>query len=211
LISLLERFYEPSSGHVLFDGKDINTLRESSYRDNISLVAQESTLFDGSVAENLTLSVPTGSPLASQSAIVNACKAAQIHEFISSLPQGYDTPLGNRGTALSGGQRQRLALARALLRQPNLLLLDEATSNLDSESEKLVQEAIEAAAMEGGNGQRKRTVIAVAHRLATIARADVIFVIGSGRVLEKGNHAELLAQRGIYWQMVRISFLDIHR
>jgi len=120
-----------------------------------------------------------------------------MHDFIASLPAGYATSLGPKGTSLSGGQKQRLSLARALLRKPRLLLLDEATSSLDSESEALVQEAIERAAGEG-----KRTVIAVAHRLATIQKADVIFVLGSGRVLESGDHQGLLRMRGVYWQMV---------
>jgi ATP-binding cassette, subfamily B (MDR/TAP), member 1 len=202
LISLLERFYEPTRGKILFDGVDISTLDEASYRDQISLVAQESTLFDGTIIENVSLSLPAdATPRIAE--IQSACSDAQIHSFVTSLPDGYSTPLGNRGMALSGGQRQRLALARALLRKPKLLLLDEATSNLDSESERLVQEAIERAAIEGVGGHRKRTVIAVAHRLATVQRADIIFVIGSGRVLESGNHSELLAKRGVYWQMVR--------
>jgi ATP-binding cassette subfamily B (MDR/TAP) protein 1 len=121
---------------------------------------------------------------------------------VASLPEGYATQIGPRGVTLSGGQRQRLALARALLRHPQLLLLDEATSNLDSESERLVQKAIENAAGQGG-----RTIIAVAHRLATIQNADIIFVLGSGRVLESGNHAALIAKRGVYYQMVRLEDL----
>jgi ATP-binding cassette subfamily B (MDR/TAP) protein 1 len=132
---------------------------------------------------------------ATDAAIESACRDAQIHDFITSLPSSYNTHLGPKGMSLSGGQKQRLSLARALLRQPRLLLLDEATSSLDSESEKLVQEAIERAA--GG-----RTVIAVAHRLATIQKADIIFVMGSGRVLERGDHQGLLRRRGVYWQMV---------
>jgi ATP-binding cassette subfamily B (MDR/TAP) protein 1 len=137
---------------------------------------------------------------ATDAAIETAARSAQIHTFITSLPSGYATRLGPKRTSLSGGQKQRLSLARALLRNPKLLLLDEATSSLDSESEALVQQAIEKA----GEG---RTVIAVAHRLATIQKADVIFVLGSGKVLEKGDHQGLLRKRGVYWQMVsRVRF-----
>lgn len=146
---------------------------------------------------------------ATDQAIEDACRDAQIHEFIASLPEGYSTRLGPKGMSLSGGQKQRLSLARALLRNPKLLLLDEATSSLDSESEKLVQEAIERAAKVGRVGENKgRTVIAVAHRLATIQKADVIFVLGSGKVLEKGDHQSLLRARGVYWQMCQAQALD---
>ena len=148
-------------------------------------MSQEPTLYEGTIKDNIALSVEE----ATQEEIEVACKDAQIHEFITSLPEGYATMLGPKGMSLSGGQKQRLSLARALLRRPKLLLLDEATSSLDSESEKLVQEAIERAAAEDG-----RTVIAVAHRLATIQKADVIFVLGSGKVLERN--------RGVYYQMV---------
>jgi ABC-type multidrug transport system fused ATPase/permease subunit len=150
-------------------------------------------LYEGTIRENVALSVDA----ATDAEIEVACKDAQIHDFIISLPEGYATRLGPKGMSLSGGQKQRLSLARALLRKPKLLLLDEATSSLDSESEKLVQDAIERAAGEGG-----RTVISVAHRLATIQKADVIFVLGSGKVLEKGDHQDLLGKRGVYWQMV---------
>lgn len=192
-ISLLERFYDASSGSILVDGQDITTLAPAQYRAHLALVSQEPTLYEGTIAENIALSVDT----ASQEEIEEACYQAQIHTFITSLPDGYATRLGPKGMSLSGGQKQRVSLARALLRKPKLLLLDEATSSLDSESEKLVQEAIEKAAGEGG-----RTVIAVAHRLATIQKADVIFVMGSGKVLEKGDHQGLLRRRGVYWQMV---------
>lgn len=192
-ISLLERFYDASSGCILYDGQDITTLDPSEYRQQISLVSQEPTLYEGTIRENVALSVDS----ATDAEIEAACADAQIHSFITSLPEGYNTRLGPKGMSLSGGQKQRLSLARALLRKPKLLLLDEATSSLDSESEKLVQDAIERAAGEGG-----RTVIAVAHRLATIQKADVIFVMGSGRVLERGDHQGLLRRRGVYWQMV---------
>jgi ATP-binding cassette subfamily B (MDR/TAP) protein 1 len=192
-ISLLERFYDASSGAVLYNDQDITTLDPAAYRRNIALVSQEPTLYEGSILENVALSVDSATP----AEVELACKDAQMHDFIASLPEGYATRLGPKGMSLSGGQKQRLSLARALLRQPKLLLLDEATSSLDSESEKLVQEAIERAAGEGG-----RTVVAVAHRLATVQKADVIFVLGSGTVLERGSHQELLRRRGVYWQMV---------
>jgi len=192
-ISLLERFYDATSGHVLVNEQDITTLDSKEYRKQISLVSQEPTLYEGTIRENVALSVDS----ATDDEIQKACADAQIHEFITSLPDGYNTRLGPKGMSLSGGQKQRLSLARALLRNPRLLLLDEATSSLDSESEKLVQEAIERAADEGG-----RTVLAVAHRLATIQKADVIFVLGSGKVLETGRHQELLRKKGVYYQMV---------
>ncbi|KAK7184542.1 ABC transporter transmembrane region [Paraphaeosphaeria sporulosa] len=198
-ISLLERFYDATSGKVEYNGQDITTLDPDEYRQNISLVSQEPTLYEGTIRENVALSVDD----ATDEDIQAACADAQIHEFITSLPDGYATRLGPKGMSLSGGQKQRLSLARALLRRPKLLLLDEATSSLDSESEKLVQEAIERAAGEGG-----RTVIAVAHRLATIQNADVIFVLGSGKVLEKGDHQALLRKRGVYYQMCQAQALD---
>ncbi|KAK1918660.1 ABC-type transporter tr06 [Pyrenophora teres f. teres] len=145
IISLLERFYDASNGCILFNGQDITSLDPSEYRKQISLVSQEPTLYQGTIRENIALSVDA----ASDENIEKACRDAQIHEFITSLPNGYNQRLGPKGMSLSGGQKQRLSLARALLRKPKLLLLDEATSSLDSESEKLVQEAIERAAKEG--------------------------------------------------------------
>ncbi|KAH7385568.1 P-loop containing nucleoside triphosphate hydrolase protein [Phaeosphaeria sp. MPI-PUGE-AT-0046c] len=200
-ISLLERFYDPTHGTILFNSQSITSLPPAPYRAQLALVSQEPTLYEGTIRENVALSVDTAS--ATDAAIEAACRDAQIHEFITSLPDGYATRLGPKGMSLSGGQKQRLSLARALLRQPKLLLLDEATSSLDSESEKLVQEAIERAA-----GDKGRTVIAVAHRLATIQKADVIFVLGSGKVLEKGDHQSLLRARGVYWQMCQAQALD---
>ncbi|KAH6629396.1 lipid A export ATP-binding/permease protein-like protein msbA [Boeremia exigua] len=198
-ISLLERFYDVTAGSILYNGQDVTTLDPFLYRQQLSLVSQEPTLYEGTIKENVALSVNS----ATDAAIEAACTDAQIHEFIASLPDGYNTRLGPKGMSLSGGQKQRLSLARALLRKPKLLLLDEATSSLDSESEKLVQAAIERAAGDSG-----RTVIAVAHRLATIQKADIIFVMGSGRVLEQGSHQELLKRRGVYWQMCQAQALD---
>ncbi|KIW08773.1 uncharacterized protein PV09_00711 [Verruconis gallopava] len=200
-ISLLERFYDTDEGAVMYGSQDIKDLNVPAYRANMSLVAQESTLYEGSIRENVCLSVDMTE--ATEGRMYEACKAAQIHDFIVSLPEGYSTYLGPKGVSLSGGQRQRLALARALMRDPHVLLLDEATSSLDSESEKLVQEAIEKAAGDG-----KRTIIAVAHRLATIQKADIIYVLGSGKVLERGNHQELLKARGVYFSMCQAQALD---
>lgn len=197
-ISLLERFYDATSGHILYNGQDITKLDPDVYRKQVSLVSQEPTLYEGTIKDNVALSIES----ATDEEIHQACIDAQIHEFITSLPDGYNTRLGTKGMSLSGGQKQRLSLARALLRKPKLLLLDEATSSLDSESEKLVQTAIERAAGEGS-----RTIIAVAHRLATIQKADVIFVLGSGKVLEHGDHATLLRKKGLYYQMVSYPLL----
>lgn len=177
----------------MFDGANVENLDLESYRLNLSLVAQEATLYEGTVRENIALSVDDAE--ATDFATKEACVAAQIHDFVTSLPQGYGTSIGSRGVALSGGQRQRLALARALLRRPQLLLLDEATSNLDTESERLIQTAIE-------NAAGRRTIVVVAHRLATVRNADIIFVVGSGRIIESGNHESLLARGGVYYQMV---------
>jgi ABC-type multidrug transport system fused ATPase/permease subunit len=165
IVSLLERFYDPDSGTILCGEQDITSVSTKTYRSELSLVTQESTLFEGTVKENVSLSVADAE--ATDDAVEESCRQAQIHDFVVSLPEGYATKLGPKAVQLSGGQRQRLALARALLRKPRLLLLDEATSSLDSESEKLVQEAIERAAGAGG-----RTVVAVAHRLATIQNAN---------------------------------------
>lgn len=156
------------------------------------MVAQEPTLFQGSIRENILLGVEETTPTET---LHQACRDAEIHDFISSLPEGYDTDVGMKGVALSGGQKQRIAIARALIRNPKILLLDEATSSLDSESEKLVQAAFERA----GKG---RTMVVVAHRLATVQNADVIFVLGEGTVLEIGDHQALLRKRGVYYQMV---------
>jgi len=164
-------------------------------------VSQEPTLYQGTIRDNVLLGADRDD--VPEEEIIRACKDANIYEFIMSLPEGFATVCGSKGTLLSGGQKQRIALARALLRRPKLLLLDEATSSLDSESEKQVQAAIERAAGDGG-----RTILAVAHRLATIQKADIIFVLGSGRVLEKGDHQSLLKKKGIYYQMCQAQALD---
>lgn len=208
VVSLLERFYDPVSGTITFDGQVLKDIEITSYRRALSLVAQEPRLFDGTIRDNLILGLDDEE--VGEEQIIQACKDAEIHDFVISLPEGYGTPLGiNTQTSLSGGQKQRLCLARALLRHPSLLLLDEATSSLDSQSEKLVQAAIEKLV-----DHRSMTVIAVAHRLATIQKADVIFVFGESevgrgsRIVEKGTHSELLRRRGAYWAMCQEQALD---
>ncbi|KAI0910774.1 multidrug resistance protein [Ustulina deusta] len=199
IISLLERFYDVHRGQILANGTDISSLDVYEYRKKLSLVAQEPTLFQGTLRENILLGVDSDS--ISEEQLHAVCREASIHEFIVSLPDGYNTEIGSRGVSLSGGQKQRIAIARALIRQPSILLLDEATSSLDSESEKLVQAAFERAA----NG---RTMVVVAHRLATVQNADVIFVLGEGKVLEQGSHNELLKKKGVYWNMCQSQALD---
>lgn len=197
IVSLLERFYDLQRGHILANGVDIAELDVYTYRRNLSLVAQEPSLFQGTLRENILLGVEPGA--VSEERLHAVCRDASIHDFIASLPDGYDTEIGSKGVSLSGGQKQRIAIARALVRDPRILLLDEATSSLDSESERLVQAAFERAA-------HGRTMVVVAHRLATVQNADVIFVLGEGKVLEHGNHAELLKRRGVYWNMVNDPF-----
>ncbi|PGG96832.1 hypothetical protein AJ79_09438 [Helicocarpus griseus UAMH5409] len=194
VISILEKFYDYQKGSLTVDGHELRSLDVSSYRQSVSLVSQEPTLYQGSMKDNVLLGVdPT---TVTDEDVEKACKDANIHDFIMSLPEGYNTDVGLRGLAMSGGQKQRICIARALIRNPSILLLDEATSSLDSESEKHVQEAIERTA-------KGRTVVVVAHRLATVQNADVIFVFGEGGILETGSHAALLKRRGVYYQMVR--------
>jgi ABC-type multidrug transport system fused ATPase/permease subunit len=217
IISLLERFYDPVAGDISFNGMPLEDLDVASYRRHVSLVAQEPRLFDGSIRENLLLGISLPASSSSEEKddleerIEQACRDAEIHDFITSLPDGYNTQLGSQTqTALSGGQKQRLCIARALLRSPSLLLLDEATSSLDSQSEKLVQAALDRLA-----SKRSMTIVAVAHRLATIQKADTIYVFGESehgtgsRLIEKGGHEDLLRRRGMYWQMVSFFFLLI--
>ncbi|KAH7150159.1 ABC transporter [Dactylonectria estremocensis] len=197
-ISLLERFYNPIKGGVFIDGKDISTLNVNNYRALVALVSQEPTLYQGTVRENILLGT---SEVVSDSTIERACRDANIHDFIISLPDGLETTVGSKGALLSGGQKQRIAIARALIRDPKILLLDEATSALDSESEHVVQAALDKAA-------KGRTTIAVAHRLSTIQRADVIFVFDQGRIVERGTHSELLRKNGYYAELVNLQSLE---
>ncbi|KAK1598320.1 ABC transporter [Colletotrichum navitas] len=202
IISLLERFYELGKGHgsILCNGVNIHDLDVYDYRQNISLVAQEPVMFRGTVRDNILFGIEDPSSI-SDERIHEVCIEAFIHDFIVSLPEGYDTDVGAKGVSMSGGQKQRIAIARALIREPKLLLLDEATSALDSESEKIVQAAFERA-------RDGRTVVAVAHRLSTIQNADVIFVFSEGRVVEKGSHHELIRKQGVYWEMCQSQALD---
>jgi ATP-binding cassette subfamily B (MDR/TAP) protein 1 len=213
IISLLERFYNPMTGEIYIDGRNIATWDLTSYRSHLALVSQEPALFQGTIRENILLG--TTRPYTSETDLINACKDANIYDFIISLPyvpspnscamlthrrQGFETIVGTKGGMLSGGQKQRIAIARALIRDPRILLLDEATSALDSESEKVVQAALDAAA-------QGRTTIAVAHRLSTIQRADVIYVLDQGEVVESGTHDELLRKRGRYFELVNLQNL----
>ena len=192
-IGLLERFYSITQGRILLDGQDIADINVAEYRNVVGIVSQEPNLFDMSIKENLLLGWKGTKP--SQTEIESACQEANIHDFIMSLPQGYDTVVGRKGGQLSGGQKQRIAIARALLRKPKILLLDEATSALDANSEKVVQQALDVAA-------KGRTTIAIAHRLSSIQHADVIFVFKDGVVAEKGTHSELYDKKGLYYDLV---------
>ncbi|KAJ5610137.1 hypothetical protein N7510_006856 [Penicillium lagena] len=197
-IALLERFYDALSGGVYVDGKNIADLNVNSYRSHLSLVSQEPTLYQGTIKENILLG--TDAEDVPEEALVQSCKDANIYDFIMSLPDGFNTVVGSKGGMLSGGQKQRVAIARALLRNPKILLLDEATSALDSESEKVVQAALDAAA-------RGRTTIAVAHRLSTIQKADMIYVFDQGKIVENGTHHELLKNKGRYYELVNLQSL----
>jgi subfamily B ATP-binding cassette protein MsbA len=197
LVDLLGRFHEPTSGRVTIDGRDIRDYTLASLRAHIGFVSQETVLFHDTVRANIAY----GMPGASAADVERAARAAYAHEFVSALPRGYDSVVGERGTQLSGGQRQRLAIARALLRDPPILVLDEATSALDTEAERLVQAAIERL-LEG------RTVFVIAHRLSTVQRADRIVVLDRGRVVERGDHAALLARGGLYRRLHDLQFVD---
>jgi subfamily B ATP-binding cassette protein MsbA len=183
--NLIPRFYDVTGGAILIDGVDIRRATLRSLRAQIAMVTQETVLFDDTVAANIAY----GAPGADQDAIEGAARAAHAHEFIAAMPHGYDTLIGERGQRLSGGQRQRLAIARALLRDAPILLLDEATSSLDSESELLVQDALATL-------MANRTSLVIAHRLSTVRRADAIMVIERGRIVEMGQHDDLLARPG---------------
>lgn len=198
MIALLERFYDPITGRITCDGQDLKDLCPRKYRREVSLVQQEPVLYQGSVRDNIAMGLETE---VTDAQIEAAATQSNISDFVASLPEGFATMCGSRGTQLSGGQRQRIAIARALIREPRLLLLDEATSALDTESERVVQTALEQA-------KSGRTTIAVAHRLSTIKDADMIVVFARGRIVEKGTHQELLSKRGVYYEMCMGQSLD---
>ena len=197
VINLLHRFYDPVEGRITVDGHDLKEVTVDSWYRQVALVPQETILFGGTILDNIRY----GNPEASEAAVQEASKAAHAHEFISTFPDKYLTVVGEKGINLSGGQRQRIAIARAILKNPRVLLLDEATSSLDTESERLVQEALERL-MQG------RTTFVVAHRLSTIQRADRILVLDKGRVVEQGTHAQLLERKGLYHYLYTIRFSE---
>jgi ATP-binding cassette subfamily B protein len=196
VLALLLRFYDPQRGRISFDGVDLKALALPTLRGAIALVPQETVIFGGSAADNIRF----GRQDAGDTQVRQAAQAARADEFISALPEGYESALGERGTRLSGGQRQRIAIARAILRDAPLLLLDEATSALDAQSEAAIQQALET--LEQG-----RTTVVIAHRLATVKRADRIVVMDGGRIVAQGSHAELLAQGGLYAELARLQFV----
>lgn len=194
---LIPRFYDPTEGRVLLDGVDLRDITLESLEAQLGVVTQEPFLFHTTIRENLRYAKPD----ATDEELVAACRSANIHEMIASLPEGYDTTVGERGYRLSGGEKQRLALARVILKSPRILILDEATSALDSHSEALIQAAL-TPLMQG------RTTVAIAHRLSTILHADQILVVDKGRIVERGKHAELLAQGGLYANLYREQFTE---
>ena len=193
LTQLISRFYEPQSGRILVDGQDIQNVTIESLRKNISPVLQDTFLFNGTIAENIGYARPD----ADMDEIIEAAKAANIHEDIMAMSDGYNTEVGERGLRLSGGQKQRVAIARAILRRSPIIILDEATASVDVETEQQIQKAIAGIA-------GKRTIIAIAHRLSTIRNADQILVIENGSVTERGTHQELLELGGAYARMHEI-------
>ena len=200
LANLLPRFYHANAGRIMLDGYDLEEITLTSLRANIALVSQDVVLFDDSIANNIAYG---NLATTSRAEIEAAARAAYAHDFISAMPHGYDTSIGENGVRLSGGQRQRLAIARALLKDAPVLILDEATSALDSESERQVQAALERL-------MQDRTTLVIAHRLSTIERADRIVALEHGRVVEQGTHKELLAKDGLYAKLYRMQYALEH-
>ena len=195
LCSLIPRFYDVTEGSVLLDGEDIRNLKLQSLRNQIGIVQQDVYLFAGTVMENIRY----GKPDATDEEVIRAAKAANAHEFITELEQGYDTDIGQRGVKLSGGQKQRLSIARVFLKNPPILIFDEATSALDNESEKIVQQSLE-------NLAKDRTTFVIAHRLSTIRKAQRILVLTEDGIAEEGTHEELMKKEGIYSSLYQLSF-----
>jgi subfamily B ATP-binding cassette protein MsbA len=195
LVNLIPRFFDPTEGWIEMDGQNIMDVTLQSLRSQIGLVPQETFLFGGTIADNIAY----GNLDATREAILSSAKAAYAHDFIESLPKGYDTEVGERGLKISAGQRQRIAIARALLKNPRILILDEATSALDSESEKMVQMALDSL-------MKNRTTFVIAHRLSTIMNADRILVMKDGRIVEQGSHEDLLAAEGLYHHLWSLQF-----
>jgi ATP-binding cassette subfamily B protein len=195
LTYLIPRLYDPSDGRILVDGHDLRDVTLDSLSAQIGMVTQETYLFHDTIRTNLQYAKLD----ATQVELEEACKTANIHDFISELPDGYDTIVGERGYRLSGGEKQRVALARVILKDPRILVLDEATSSLDSQSEALIQDALKRV-------MRQRTSIVIAHRLSTILAADLILVIDRGQVVEHGNHEELLDKNGVYAHLYQTQF-----
>ena len=197
LSELLPRFYDPTAGEILIDGVSLRDYSQESVRAHMSVVAQDTVLFNDTIENNIGM----GRRGASHEEIVEAARVANADDFIRECPEGYDTNIGDRGTKLSGGQRQRLSIARAVLKNPDILILDEATSALDTESEKLVQDALNKLL-------KGRTSVVIAHRLSTIHNADQIIVVDHGRIAEQGTHTELMARNGIYAKLIEMQSFD---
>jgi len=195
LVSLIARFFETSKGHVVIGNHDVRDISKESLMGHIALVDQETILFHDTVANNIRY----GKPNVTDEEIIEAAKAAYAHDFIMEMPQGYQTSIGDRGVRLSGGQKQRLCIARALLKNAPILILDEATSALDTESEQMVQKALD-------NLMTNRTTFVIAHRLSTVLHADKIIVLENGRIVESGTHSQLLQNDGLYCRLSATQF-----